>query len=368
MLSHELRNPMAAVLNATTLLKEGDIEATTEEEAHGVIERNVRHVARLLDDLLDLSRFTHNKITLHRQIVDVNAMAIDVVECVQPLVDEKSQELHVHTESEPIFVEGDIGRIQQAQVNLLVNAAKYTRKKGRIDYSAHRDGDEVVFRVTDNGIGISPAFLPHIFEPFMQSDQSLDRSQGGMGLGLPLVKLIVEAHGGTILAESDGISRGSQFTIRLPLTQLRPEEKPTKDIVSADGKKMVIVEDNAGIRKMLAASMKLKGFNVVVAADGNEGLDTIVEFDPDVALIDIGLPDVNGYELAQMIRAKPEFRNLLLVAVTGYGRESDCAEAFDAGFNLHLVKPLDPSEVLTAIAEYFTNEGPGVTRTETASK
>ena len=357
MLSHELRNPIAAALNATTLIREEAVDADTDDEARNIIERNIRHVARLLDDLLDLSRFTHDKITLHRQVVDLTGMAMDVVECVQPLLDEKQHQLHIHAGNDPIHVEGDVGRIQQAQVNLLVNAAKYTRVGGRIDYSLGTEGDSAVIVVRDNGMGMESRFLKDIFTPFVQSEQSLDRAQGGMGLGLPLVRMIVEAHGGSITASSDGLAKGSEFRILLPLTQQPVRTKPRVDLEIAEGKRMVIVEDNAGIRKMLAAAMTLKGFEVASAEDGSQGLDAILEYDPDVALIDIGLPDVNGYDLAKTIRQKPELAHTLLVAVTGYGRETDRQKAVEAGFDLHLVKPLDPNEVLAAVASHIQANG-----------
>ncbi|MEZ6047407.1 MAG: chemotaxis protein CheB [Planctomycetaceae bacterium] len=353
MLSHELRNPMAAVLNATSLLHEDGVDEETELEAYSIIERNVRHVARLLDDLLDLSRFTHDKISLHRQVIDLNELVMDIVDCVQPIIDEKGHQFHVQRDSLPVFIEGDSGRIQQAQVNLLVNAAKYTSSEGRIDYSLRREQNRAVIRVRDNGIGIEESLLSDIFKPFVQSEQALDRSQGGMGLGLPLVKMIIEAHGGSIKAYSNGAGEGSEFVVHLPITELRPENKKGLDIQVLAGKKMVIVEDNPGIRKMLAASMKLKGLTVFTATDGTQGLESVLENDPDIALIDIGLPDMNGYEVARLIRARSDRSNLLLVAVTGYGRESDRKQTMKAGFNLHLVKPLDPGELLSAISDFY---------------
>lgn len=347
MLSHELRNPMSAVLNASTLLRENDVDAALELDARDVIERNVRHAARLLDDLLDLSRFTHAKISLHLQVVDLTAMSLDVIDCSQPTLEEKEHELHVQAPTEPLYVEGDVGRLQQAQVNLLVNAAKYTSSGGRIEYSLHKDDAHAVITVRDNGIGIPETFLQQIFEPFVQSEQSLDRSQGGMGLGLPLVKMIVEAHRGDIQVSSSGENQGSTFEVRLPLTVRRPVAKAAIDQdLTGDGKRMLIVEDNEGIRRMMAASMELKGFAVRTAVDGGEAIEAFTDFVPDAAIVDIGLPDVNGYEVARKVRENNALQNVLLIAVSGYGREPDREQAREAGFDLHLVKPVDPNELV----------------------
>lgn len=350
-LSHELRNPMAAVLNATAVLHEPAIEQDLSTEAKGIIDQNVRHVSRLLDDLLDLSRFTHNKILLNRQVLDLNAMVNEVVGCVRPLIREKDQEFVVQTESTSICVDGDPDRIRQAQINLLVNAAKYTPPDGKIIYSLRSDGDEVVIGVEDDGIGMSADFLEHIFEPFMQSEQSLDRSQGGMGLGLPLVKMIVEAHGGRITVNSDGNGKGSEFIVRLPRTNLRPIPARSPRVDLNEGRRIVVVEDNAGIRKMLRASLELKGFEVKTACNGRDGFEAVTDFAPDVALLDVGLPDITGYELARMIREQPKLDDVLLVAVTGYGRESDQAKAMEAGFDVHLVKPIRVDELLSSISK-----------------
>ena len=348
MLSHELRNPLAAIVNAASLLNETSVSETDDRAARDIIVRNACHVSMLLDDLLDFSQFTCRTISLRQQVVDLCQLARDVVRRMQDLADERHQQLHLRTEPTPLYVAADKRRIEQAQLNLLFNAIKYTGTGGRIEVSLQREEDSVVVRVSDNGIGIPRELLPRVFEPFVQSDQSLDRAQGGMGLGLPLVRLIVEAHAGSITAESHGAGQGSAFTMRLPLTGQPPppDNMPATDTA---GKRMVIVEDNPGIRKMLARSMELQGFKVAVAANGHEGLETVRRQTPDVAIIDIGLPDVDGYELARRIRKQPAYQSTLLVAFTGYGQETDRAEALAAGFDLHLVKPLDPQRLLAAI-------------------
>jgi len=347
-LSHELRNPMAAVLTAANLLNE-EVNEFEAREACDIIGRHVRHLARMLDDLFDMSKMTHDKISLHKEVLDINQLVIDIVECVQPLIDEKQQRLYVHKSAESLHVLGDVGRLQQAQVNLLVNASRYSPPDTRIDYRIDRDGDDAVISVRDQGEGICSSLIGQIFEPFVQADQALDRSRGGMGLGLPLVQLIVEAHGGTVKANSPGRSFGSEFTVRLPLTE--PPAKRLIDVAAREmtGKKLLIVEDHPAIAKMLKRTMEIKGFEVVAAENGMEALRIIHEFRPNVAVIDIGLPDMDGYEIARRIRRDPQFDGVMLVALTGYGRDSDHQNSQNAGFDLHLVKPLDPNELLRAI-------------------
>ncbi len=355
MLSHELRNPLAAVLNATDLLSEAGGEAAFTDEAKSVIEHNVRHVARILDDLLDVSRITNDKIKLHREVVDLSSLMIDVVECVQHRIDAKRQELHVENPEQAIYVEGDVGRLQQMQVNLLVNASKYTGEGGRIEYAIEADGDEAIVSIRDTGVGIAPELLDRIFEPFVQAEQTLDRAQGGMGLGLTLVSKVAEAHGGTVLVQSDGMKHGSTFTIRLPATTKRPRQKVESQLAQVDGMRLYIVEDNDGVRTMLARTMELKGFCVETAANGRAALEAIDAFGPSVAVVDIGLPDLNGYEVAKELRRRATHQHLLLVALTGYGREQDREKALAAGFDIHLVKPLDPNELLRAVAEKYAS-------------
>ena len=354
MLSHELRNPLAAVLNATNLLSEAESQPEAVEEAKDVIDHNVRHVARILDDLLDVSRITNDKINLHREVVDLNALMIDVVECVQHRIDAKRQELHVNASSGPLFVEGDVGRLQQMQVNLLVNASKYTPEEGRIDFRIDRDGDDALISIKDNGEGISPNLLESIFEPFVQAEQTIDRAQGGMGLGLTLVSKVAEAHGGTVTVQSQGRGKGSVFTVQLPTTLKRPQRRVQTELTEIDGMKLLIVEDNDGVRNMLARTLQLKGFEVRAVASGRDALEQIDQFHPTVAIVDIGLPDLNGYEVAREVRQNPEHEQLFLVAVTGYGRDRDRQTAEAAGFDVHLVKPLDPNELLRAIAEKYS--------------
>lgn len=353
MLSHELRNPLAAVLNATNLLSEDSVDTDATEEARDVIEHNVRHVARILDDLLDVSRITNDKINLHKEVVDLNSITIDVVDCVQHRMDAKRQDLHVDKPDEALLVEGDVGRLQQMQVNLLVNASKYTPENGRIDYRVRRDGDDALIEIEDDGEGIPEELLERIFAPFVQAEQTIDRAQGGMGLGLTLVTKVAEAHGGSVSVKSDGVGKGSLFKVRLPLTKKHPSRRVDMELSSIEGKRLLVVEDNTGVRKMLTRTMELKGFEVTSVGSGRDALDVLDDCKPAIAIVDIGLPDVNGYEVAKQIRRRDGHESLLLVALTGYGRERDRTQAMEAGFDIHLVKPLDPNELLRAVAEKY---------------
>ncbi len=352
MLSHELRNPFAAILNANSLLKEEGIDKPTTDEAREVVEHQLQHVSRLLDDLLDVARITNDKLVLHTEVIDISKLVLDVIDCIQHQLEVNDQQLELNQSDVPLFVEGDIGRLQQAQVNLLINASKYSPPGSTIRYSISRDGGEVVVSVGDSGDGIPPEIADQIFEPFVQAEQTIDRSQGGMGLGLSLVRMIVEAHAGQVSAESLGTGLGSEFTIRLPLTSAPPSNPKSHSFQIPSGTRLLLIEDSDGIRRMLARSLELKGFNVQSASNGVEGLTRFEEFHPHVAIVDIGLPDIDGYELARRVRNN-HVSSTLLVAVTGYGQDEDRRKALDAGFDMHLVKPIDPTELASAIAPFL---------------
>jgi len=351
MLSHELRNPLGAVLNGTYLLEKPDLDREAVRRAAKTVQRQGRQMARLLDDLLDVSRVTHGKIELRETVLDLNTLVSESIQAVQSLIDQKGHRLHVELEKEPLVVCGDRTRLLQIQQNLLANAAKYTPPGGRIRLTLKRENDQAVLRVRDNGAGIPPEMLQSIFELFVQTPRPLDRSDSGMGVGLTLVRTLVEIHGGHVLARSAGHGQGAEFEVRLPLTD-RPIPEKTADASpgrEASHVSIVIVEDNEDSRNMLRELLQLDGYEVFVAADGTSGLRVIEQQRPDVALIDIGLPGISGYEVAENVRRRLRDDKVQLVALTGYGRAEDRRAVQEAGFDGHLVKPLNLEDLNTVL-------------------
>jgi signal transduction histidine kinase/ActR/RegA family two-component response regulator len=342
MLGHELRNPLAPLVSALAILATKEADAETLEWARSLMERQVNHMVRLVDDLLDVSRIERGKFTLRKERIELAKVVAGAVEASQPLVESHGHQLEIALPAEPLWLEADPMRFAQVITNLLNNAAKYMETGGRIWLAAARDGDCAVIRVRDAGIGIAPDVLSRIFEPFTQAKQSLDRSQGGLGIGLSLVHKIVELHGGEVAAESDGVGKGSAFTIRVPLVNSIEEHAspPAGRIEDAVARRVLVVDDQVGQAQVLAKLFaKLWGHDVAVAHDGASAWASMRAQRPEVVLMDIGLPGVNGYELARRVRAEPEFHDTLLVALTGYGQDSDQQLSHEAGFDLHLVKP-----------------------------
>lgn len=354
MLSHELRNPMGAVLNAIRLMQdhnhqEAQAKGELQSDAPRIIERQTRHMARLLDDLLDIARFGQGKIEFRLQVFDLIDLAQEVIESINYQIGEKSQTLHLMICDGPVYIYADPVRIKQAQVNLLNNASKYTPEGQDIWYSIDRHDHQVCITVQDNGDGIPSDLLASIFELFVQSDSTLARSAGGLGVGLSLARSIVTTHGGNIQVESDGPGTGSTFRISLPMSDKTPKiSNKTTDHQNA-GCNLLLVEDNFDARTMLAETLQMKGFDVSVAGDGLSGLELYKLKKPDVAVIDIGLPKMDGYQLAREIRTLKTDPPPILIALTGYGRLSDQEAALSAGFDTHLVKPVDPSELIVQI-------------------
>jgi signal transduction histidine kinase/ActR/RegA family two-component response regulator len=350
MLAHELRNPLAPVRNAAQVLQTPGVGAQHQQWALGIIERQVQQMTRLVDDLLDVSRIPRGKIKLQLEPADVAAVVGRAVEISRPLIDQRKHTLHVALPPEPLRAVVDPVRFAQVLANLLNNAAKYTEDGGTIWLNVARDGDELVFRVRDTGIGIQPELLPQIFDLFIQADQSLDRSQGGLGIGLTLVRRLVELHGGSVQAFSAGPNQGSEFVARLPVLAEAPpaangEAAPP---FAAGTYRVLIVDDNADAAESLALLLQTMGQVVQTAHDGVTALDAVERFGPDVVLLDIGLPGMNGYEVARELRRRG-LSNVLLVALTGYGQQEDQARAREAGFDHHLVKPTD----VTRLPELF---------------
>ena len=346
MLAHELRNPLAPIRNALHVMRLQRTESPDAAAAREIAERQVAHLTRLIDDLLDVSRVTKGRIVLHKQPLELSAVVALAVETSAPLIDAHRHELSVALPAEPIWVEADATRLGQVLANLLNNAAKYTDDGGRIALTVERDGNGVAIRLRDNGIGIEPEMLSRIYEPFAQADRSLDRSRGGLGIGLTLVRCLVELHGGTISARSAGLGRGSEFTVRLPVIPApAPAERDGQvDRQARRGvpKRVLVVEDQADAGDLLGKVLQGWGHEVSIVHDGHAALEAAEGFQPDVILLDIGLPGMDGYEVAARLRARPDMQRTVLIAVTGYGQEEDRDRSQQAGFHRHLVKPVDP--------------------------
>jgi two-component system CheB/CheR fusion protein len=349
MLSHELRNPLGAILNASYLIEGQGVSTLPAPVATAcqIVQRQSLQVARLLDDLLDVARVTQGKIEVRRDVLDLTSLVDDVVQSVAPLMKSREHKLEVSASPGPILVEGDAARLLQIQINLLANAAKYTPAGGIIRYRVVKEDDEAIIGVADNGRGIPAELLDKIFDLFVQSDETLDRAHGGMGIGLTLVKTLVELHHGSVTAQSAGLGQGSEFVVRLPLAAPRQAAvlAPAAPGKARPDAHILIVEDNFDSRAMLEALLKLDGYRVTVADDGQQGLEAIRTRRPDVAIVDIGLPIVSGYDLARRVRNELGDSHIVLIALTGYGRNDDRQAALAAGFNAHLTKPLKPEEL-----------------------
>jgi signal transduction histidine kinase len=341
MLAHELRNPLGAIAAASEALKLGD--ATTGARGRGVIERQVRHMARLLDDLLDLGRVVTGKISLERRMID---LAETVRSCVSSLTPSHPAGPRVDIDLEPAWVYGDAVRLDQIVGNLVSNALKFTPAQNRVAVSVRKDGTWAVLLVQDEGRGISPEALPFVFDLFVQADTGLDRSRGGLGIGLTLVRRLVELHGGTVEASSQGKGRGSMFTVRLPVATNRPLAAPPQEQAQTPAiHRVLVVEDLTDAREMHRLVLEAAGHQVFEAMDGASALETFRRVTPDVVMIDIGLPGMNGHELARSIRSEPDGDAVLLVALTGYGFPEDRERSRRAGFDIHFVKPVDHAEL-----------------------
>jgi PAS domain S-box-containing protein len=348
MLAHELRNPLSAIGAALTVQ-----EALTTADEKGVrvqetLQRQTRHLARLVDDLLDVSRITHGKIELRRSVVDLVEVTRRALAAAAPLLETRGTRLETALPEGPLPVDADVLRIEQVIVNLLGNAAKFSPRGATVTVSlSASDPASVVLRVADQGIGIEPAMLESIFDMFVQVDQSAARSRGGLGIGLTMVKKLVALHGGTVAAESAGRGQGATFTIRLPRSRTAAPMPAAPEARRRPGRprRVLLVEDNTDISDLIQMQLQMWGHEVCVAADGPAGLAAAVSLRPDVAFVDVGLPGMDGYELAKRIRREFAGAPLRLVAMTGYGRPEDRARGVAAGFDAHLVKPVDPRQL-----------------------
>jgi signal transduction histidine kinase len=356
-LAHELRNPLSAMHNGVQLMHTANLSADRMAWVRDLLERQITHLTRLIDDLLDVRRITSGRIQLKREPLDLEAVVHQSVEAVRPLIDSRRHTLVVHEPNDSFGVQADPVRLSQVFVNLLTNAAKYTPEGGRIELELERDPLDPFWacvRVRDTGAGIAPELLEHVFELFAQANTSKARNQSGLGIGLSLVRGLVELHGGTVWAKSDGPGTGSEFTVRLPIARESVERAPAP-VASPDVPplRLLIVDDNVDTATGLAAHLRESGAHEVrLAHSGEIGLATAAEFAPDLVLLDIGLPDIDGYEVARRLRADTRFKHVPLVALTGYHGEADRVRARLAGFDEYLVKPV-PYQMLNTVLAAF---------------
>ena len=364
MLAHELRNPLAPILTTAHLLKARAQDDPELEHHRELVERQARNMSRLLEDLLDVSRITRGKVILRKERVDLAEVTAHALDAVRLAVEQRGHQLSYTGVPEPLPADADPVRLEQVLVNLLLNAAKYTEPAGQIWVTLRRDQDTALVSVRDTGDGIPPELLPHVFDLFIQAERSLDRAQGGLGIGLTTAQHLVAMHGGTIEAFSEGLGRGSEFTVRLPLA--RPEDPRESPAAShhnaalgprrwaARDTRVLVVDDNRDAAESMAQLLECWGYEVRVAGSGPAGLTAAAEYQPGVILLDIGMPGMDGYEVARRLRAATATREVVLVALTGYGQEQYWQLSREAGFDYHVVKPVEPEELKLLLAGTLT--------------
>ncbi|MFL6237425.1 MAG: ATP-binding protein [Thermoanaerobaculia bacterium] len=356
-LAHELRNPLAPVFYALRLLDEKPLDDPNRWYIRRIVDRQMRRLARLIDDLLDVSRIRTGKVELRKSRVDLNSVVGHAVEVARPLAEDRGHTLDVSLPPEPVWLEADPVRLEQVFTNLLSNAVKFTEDGGSISLGAERQGQEVVVRVKDTGVGIPPDLLPRIFDLFTQGDRSIDRSRDGLGIGLTLSRRLVELHGGMIEAHSDGVGRGSELVVRLPAFLYHtapPDEEPVPEQAaerSSRPLRVLVVDDSEDTTELLGTLLEMAGHSIQVAHTGPSALEAAAAFRPDAIILDIGLPGLDGYQVAQRLREDPALKSVTLIAATGYGQEEDLRRSREVGFDQHLVKPIDPGELQRLLAE-----------------
>jgi CheY-like chemotaxis protein/two-component sensor histidine kinase len=354
MLAHELRNPLAPIRAASDLLRIPTLDRDKVRQTSEIIARQVNHMTGLIDDLLDLSRVSRGLVTLDRTLLDAGQIVYNAVEQVRPLIDSRRHRLALQLPCEGVFIHGDQKRLVQIVANVLNNAAKYTPEGGDIVLAMQADEDKVSYSISDNGIGMAPHMIEHVFDMFAQAERSSDRSQGGLGIGLALVDNLVTLHGGQVAAFSEGIGKGSRFTITLPRA-VQPADKAAPRqhgaaATTAQALHLLVVDDNEDAGQMLGLYLESEGYRVTVAHSARAALAAAAADPPDVFLLDIGLPDMDGNELARCLRRMPRSAPAKLIAVTGYGQEADRARTAAAGFDHHFVKPVDMAPLLDVLA------------------
>lgn len=348
-LAHELRNPLAPIRNSVRLLRLSGAARDLVE----IMERQVNHLVRLVDDLMEVSRLTRGKIMVRKNVVDLAAVIDAALEMSRPLIEAAGHELEIDLPPEPVAVEADATRLTQVFSNLLNNAANYTDPGGRISIVAARNGDEVAVTVSDTGIGMSPEVLSTVFDMFAQGSSRDRPAKQGLGIGLTLARSLAELHGGSLTAESDGPGKGSRFTVRMPVSHRAPSAPPASVDATptvSKSQRILVVDDNRDAANSLGALLQMLGADVRVVHDGEAALDAFDAFRPRVTLLDIGMPGMDGYEVARRIRARPDARSAALIALTGWGQEKDRQRTAEAGFDCHLTKPVDINTVAAALA------------------
>ncbi|HVT29532.1 MAG TPA: ATP-binding protein, partial [Lacipirellulaceae bacterium] len=350
MLAHELRNPLAAIRYAVEIGQMSSGESIT--DTFDIIDRQTHNLAHLIEDLLDVSRISRGKVTLRPEIIQLSSIIEGAVTTVRPLIDEKDHHLTIDNSPEALYVSADPTRAEQILANLLTNAAKYTKKGGQISVHASRDNGQAVIRVTDNGIGLSRESLSHVFDLFAQADRTLDRAEGGLGIGLTVARKLAEMHGGSITADSPGLGKGSTFTVRLPISHKLPATTENAKLASPSDaippQRILVVDDNRDTATSCARLLNALGHDVQTAYDGASAIEIAKSFKPQVIFLDIGLPGLNGYDVAKILRTEG-FANEIIVAVSGYGQPEDRQRSHDAGFDEHLVKPVRQNNLLSIL-------------------
>lgn len=354
-LAHELRSPLAPIRNGLEIMRLSGGRREAVEKARGMMERQLGQLVRLVDDLLDVSRISRGKLELRKERVDLAVVLNNAVETCRPLIDSNGHKLTVGMPAQPVFVDADVTRLAQAFANLLSNAAKYSERGGRIALTAERQGGDAVVSVKDGGVGIPPDMLPKIFEMFTQVDRTLERSQGGLGIGLTLVKKLVDMHGGSVEAKSDGDGRGSEFVVRLPMAsaavrEVKPSSEEDEPACPSGQCRILVADDNEDAADSLAMMLQIMGNEVRTTNDGLQAVEAAEAFRPDVILLDIGMPKLNGYEVCRRIREQPGGKKVVLIALTGWGQEQDKRRSQEAGFDHHMVKPVDPAALEKLLA------------------
>jgi signal transduction histidine kinase/CheY-like chemotaxis protein len=352
-LAHELRNPLAPIRNAMQLMAMSPADETRTANLRSMVERQLKHLVRLIDDLMDVSRITQGRLELRRERVDLDAILQIAVETSMPLLEGKGHELHVDSTPARIYVDADVTRLAQVFSNLLNNSAKYSPPGSQVSIATRREAGQVIVRFTDTGTGIPPEMLTKIFDMFVQIDRPGGRE--GLGIGLTLAKRIVELHGGTLEACSEGTGKGSTFLVRLaeasPTVEHLPQTAPARARASHESARVLVADDNKDAAQTLALILQIEGHEVRTAHTGLDALHMAESFRPQIALLDIGMPQMNGYQAAREIRDRPWGHSILLVAVTGWGQEQDLRMASEAGFDRHLVKPVDPQTLTSLISQ-----------------